>query len=107
MTSRRLFILSMVCADRAAASPPKRTALQPLREDDPRAVALGYVADAARVDRNRFRKFTPGSDCSRCDLYQAPPDAPWAACDVFPGALVAGPGWCDVYVTRRKHRSPT
>ncbi|MGE5865660.1 MAG: high-potential iron-sulfur protein [Rhizobacter sp.] len=104
MTSRRTFLLTTLsCAGTAAAAPPARKPAppRPLREDDPHAVAVGYVEDAARVDRKRYPKFTPDQDCARCDLYKAPVDAPWGPCTVFPGQLVAGRGWCDVFVTRR------
>ena len=94
--------MTLSCAGAAVAAPPraKPAAPRPLPENDRHAVAVGYVEDAARVDRKRYPKFTPDQDCARCDLYKAPVDAAWGPCTVFPGYLVAGRGWCDVFVGR-------
>ena len=42
-----------------------------LDEKDPQAVALGYVADASKVDTKKFPKYATGQLCSNCALYQA------------------------------------
>jgi len=56
----------------------------------PQAQALQYVAESA-VD---------GQLCSGCALYQGTADDAAAACALFPGQQVAGPGWCSAWVPK-------
>ena len=42
-------------------------------EKDPQAVALGYVADASRVDAKKYPKYAAGQNCANCALYQGKP----------------------------------
>ena len=44
-----------------------------LDEKDAQAVALGYVADAKRVDAKKYPKFAAGQNCTNCALYQGKP----------------------------------
>ena len=69
-------------------------------EKDPKAVALGYYADAKKVDKAKWPKYAAGQLCSNCALYQGKPTDKAAACGLFPGQLVAGPGWCNAYVKK-------
>lgn len=64
-----------------------------LAEDDPTAVALNYVHNAA--DKNDMR--SEGANCANCALYQSN-DSEWGACSVFPGKLVNANGWCSAWV---------
>ena len=115
MTTRRRFLsLSSVSAIAVAGSSAQaqRTTLPPtaasappsnapmLSEQDPQAVALGYVADARKVDKAKFPKYAPPQRCAVCQLYQGPQSAPTAPCAIFGGKQVAGPGWCNAYVPR-------
>jgi len=60
------------------------------------AASLGYKADTAQVDQKKFPKHTAEQKCSNCQLYQS--KSPTAgSCAIFPGKLVAGPGWCNAY----------
>lgn len=54
------------------------------------AQALQYVIESA----------TDGQLCSGCALYQGSVEDPAAACGIFPGQLVAGPGWCSAWVPK-------
>jgi len=72
----------------AAAGPPR------LSEKDPAAVALGYVADAARVDVGKFPDFVKGSNCENCLQLQGKAGDAYRPCSLFPGKLVASAGWC-------------
>jgi High potential iron-sulfur protein len=63
-------------------------------------VALGYVADAKRVDTKKFPKFAAGQVCSNCSLWQGKPADKAAACALFPGKQVAGLGWCSAWVKK-------
>ena len=67
--------------------------------DDPQAGALGYVEDSATVDSGKYPNHKPEQLCSNCALYQSE-DADWGPCAIFPGKLVAGPGWCAAYAPK-------
>jgi hypothetical protein len=102
MKTRRLF-LQMLPAGGATWLLPQPASAQQysrLEESDPRAVAVGYVEDAARVDARKYPKYRPGQLCTTCGLYLAKPTQPWAPCTLFPKRVVAGKGWCDAFRTR-------
>ena len=112
--------VALVCGAAAAQSKPARTGNsgQPsgntnaatggsatpkgpvLSEQEPQAVALGYVTDARKVDKAKFAKYQAGQRCANCQLYQGAPTLPMAPCAVFAGKQVAGPGWCSAYAPR-------
>ena len=71
-----------------------------LDEKDPTAVALGYVADASRVDQVKYPKFAEGQACSNCVLYQGAGGAPSGLCPLFAGNQVAAQGWCGSYAKK-------
>ena len=68
-------------------------------ETDAQAVALGYVAVAADVNKSKFPKYKDGQMCSNCQLYTAKTDIA-GACSIFPGKLVAGLGWCNLWIKK-------
>ena len=102
MTSRRNFIQWIPIVGAAAAVPAVRGQTQQpmVDEKDPQAVALGYVADAKRVDKAKFPKYAPPQHCAICQLYQGQATAPTAPCTIFGGKRVAGPGWCSAFVAK-------
>jgi hypothetical protein len=69
-------------------------------EKDAQASALGYVADASRVDTKKFPKFAAGQNCTTCALYQGKAGDKAGACALFPGKQVAGPGWCSAFAKK-------
>ncbi len=69
-------------------------------EKNPQSVALGYVADAKRVDAKKFPKFAAGQNCSNCALYQGKPADKAGGCPLFAGKQVAGPGWCSAWAKK-------
>jgi hypothetical protein len=69
-------------------------------EKDAQAIALGYVADAKRVDTKKFPKFAASQNCSNCALYQGKPSDKAAGCPLFAGKLVAGAGWCSAWAKK-------
>jgi len=95
---RRVFLMSLATATATAGTLAHAQAL--VDEKDPQAVALGYVADAKRVDTKKFPKFAAGQACSNCSLFQGKPTDKAGACALFPGKLVAGPGWCSAWVKK-------
>ncbi|MFU8816023.1 MAG: high-potential iron-sulfur protein [Pseudomonadales bacterium] len=99
--SRRRVLLTGAIAS-AAAVLGRNLGAAELRLDvnDPQALALGYVENAADVDLDRWpRKAGPGGDnqfCYNCVLYSAGADG-WGGCTIFPGKLVKGAGWCNAW----------
>lgn len=71
-----------------------------LDEKDPQAVALGYVADVARVDKAKHPNYVAGSVCGNCQFYQGKPTDPLAPCPLFGGKRVAVKGWCSAYAKK-------
>lgn len=70
--------------------------LPQVSEDDPTAKALEYVHDAStsetRTDSNAF--------CNNCLYYKGSKSDAWARCDLLPGKLVNGNGWCNVWTKK-------
>lgn len=71
-----------------------------LDESDPKAVSLGYKANASKVDKAKQPKYAAGQLCNNCALYQGPVSAAAAPCPLFPGKQVAGKGWCNAWVKK-------
>ena len=65
-----------------------------LSEDDPTAIALNYVHDAA--DKDDMRQ--ADAICANCRLYLGQPDEEWGGCTAFPGKAVNTNGWCSAWV---------
>ena len=69
--------------------------------DHPTASALGYVHDALKTDTTRFPKRSGPEGAkqfsSNCSQYIETEEG-WGTCAIFPNYLVAGPGWCNVWV---------
>ena len=96
-TPRRRFVLHAMTACAALAGTRLAAAQNApalVKEDDPTAVALGYVADAARIDGKKQSVYVAGSSCGTCTLYQGKAGDVSAACLIFGGKQVAAKGWC-------------
>lgn len=65
--------------------------------EDAQPKALGYVEDAATVDKEKFAQFTDGSMCSGCKLYSGADGKDYGPCGIFPGKEVSSKGWCSAY----------
>jgi hypothetical protein len=101
MTSRRKFIqIAPVCGAALIAGRNAFAADPPMvDEKDAQAAALGYVADAAKVDKAKFKNFAAGQNCGNCQLYVSK-NANAGTCGLFPGKYVAGKGWCSAYAKK-------
>ena len=101
MTSRRQFIRIIPLA--GASLVAGRTAFAAdapmVDEKDPQAAALGYVADAAKADKAKYKNYAAGQNCTTCQLYQGKAD-PAGACPLFAGKRVAGKGWCSAFAKK-------
>jgi hypothetical protein len=97
--NRRTFIIATSAA--ALTLPHLASAAEVLQSSDPIAIALGYKAVAEDVDISKFpkRAGVAGAEqfCSNCALYKETA-AGYGPCTAIPGKLVAGAGWCNVWV---------
>lgn len=71
-----------------------------LSEADPQAQALGYKADASKVDKAKFPKYGVNQMCSSCQLYQGKPNDAAGPCPLFPNKAVAAKGWCSAWAKK-------
>lgn len=95
---RRVFLMTVAASSAGLTLTAQAQTM--LDEKDPQAVALGYVADAKKVDVKKYPKFAAGQLCSNCALYQGKATDKAAACPLFAGKQVAGPGWCNAWVKK-------
>lgn len=101
MTSRRQFIQIVPVAGAALLGGRQAVAQGALVDPkDPQAAALGYVADADKADKAKFKNWTAGANCGNCALYQGKPSDPTAPCPLFAGKVVAVKGWCSAYAKK-------
>lgn len=99
MTSRRQFIQIVPVA--GAAMLAARPALaQALSDKDPQAVALGYVADATKADKAKYKNYAAGQICSNCALFQGKATDATGPCSLFQGKLVPNKGWCSAWAKK-------
>lgn len=97
--SRRQFMIYTTAGLASMTLASQAQAQAMLGEAEPTAVALGYKADAKTVEKAKFPKYADGQLCSNCQLY-ASKSADAGTCTIFPGKLVAGPGWCNAYIKK-------
>jgi hypothetical protein len=101
MTARRQFIQWIPAAGLALVAARSAQAQVKLDEKDPTAVALGYVADATKADKAKFKNFAAGQHCGNCAVFQGKysekPNAEWGGCPLFAGKQVANAGWCSAW----------
>lgn len=65
-------------------------------EDDSTARQLKYVHDASEAGAAR----DGDAYCYNCRFFKGDRDTPWAGCDLFPGKLVNGQGWCNAWAAK-------
>ena len=96
MTSRRVFLASIPASALALRLGIAFAAVD-LSESDPAAAALGYIANASKVDGKKYSTYAGGRQCASCQLYAGNPTDPTAPCNIFGGKLVSGKGWCTAW----------
>ena len=99
-SNRRVFLMQVATASGAIALAGTAQAQAMVVETDAQAAALGYKADATKVDKTKFPKYAAGQNCSSCTLYQGKAGAAAGACPIFAGKQVAAKGWCNSYVKK-------
>lgn len=102
MTSRRTFLLNIIpaAAGLSVLGSKAFAAAPAVDEKDPQAASLGYKADASKVDKAKFPKFTAKQSCSTCQLFQGKTGDATGPCPIFAGKVVAAKGWCSAYVPK-------
>ena len=65
-----------------------------LEVNDPAALALGYVENAAAADVKKYPAHVPGASCDNCLQLKGAPGNRYRPCGLFPGKLVSVSGWC-------------
>ena len=101
MTSRRIFLATLPAAGALLLGLKEASAAAAaVSEAEPAAAALGYKADATKVDAKKFPSYVKGRQCAGCQLYAGKPTDPVAPCAIFGGKLVAGKGWCAAWAKK-------
>ncbi len=95
---RRVFLMTLAASGAVLATGTQAQAL--LDEKDAQAIALGYVADAKRVDTKKFPKFVAGQNCANCALFQAKAGDKAGGCPLFGAKQVAAAGWCSAWAKK-------
>lgn len=98
--SRRVFMLQAVAGCAVIGAGMQAHAQTMVAETDAQATALGYKADATKVDRSKFPKHAAGQVCSNCALFQGTASAAAGGCPLFAGKQVAGKGWCSAWAKK-------
>ena len=99
-SNRRVFLMQVATASGAIALAGTAQAQAMVVETDAQAAALGYKADATKVDKTKFPKYAAGQNCASCTLYQGKAGAAAGVCPIFAGKQVAAKGWCNSYVKK-------
>ena len=66
----------------------------------PQAKALGYIHDASKVDTKANPMYKPGQFCHNCIQFTGKPTDAQGPCNLFPGKVVKGAGWCKVWALK-------
>lgn len=99
-TNRRTFVIHSVVGASALTAALSAQAQALLAESDPQAVALGYKADATKVDKAKFPKYAAGQVCTNCALFQGKAADAAGGCPLFGAKRVAGKGWCSAWAKK-------
>jgi len=99
-TTRRIFLMTLSASGAAFVSGAHAQAKVNLDEKDPQAIALGYVADASKVDRKKYPKFAASQNCANCALFQAKAGDAAGGCPLFGTKQVAAKGWCSAWAKK-------
>jgi hypothetical protein len=97
MTNRRQFIAQLSLGSAVLFAGKAMADNTPVSESDPLAVSMGYKADAAKVDKAKFPKYTATSKCSNCALFQGKATDASGPCGLFGGKQVPAGGWCNAW----------
>jgi hypothetical protein len=101
MTSRRHFIQIVPVAGAALLGAQMAQAQATMvDEKDANAVALGYVGDAAKADKAKYKQYAASQNCINCALYQGKAADVSGGCPLFGTKKVLGKGWCSAWAKK-------
>ncbi|HOY36753.1 MAG TPA: high-potential iron-sulfur protein [Piscinibacter sp.] len=95
---RRVFLMTLAASGALIGTGARAQAM--VDEKDAQATALGYVADAKRVDKKKYAKYADGQHCATCALYQGKAADKSGPCGIFAGKQVASAGWCSAWAKK-------
>jgi hypothetical protein len=100
--SRRTILRAgaVLAATAGLSSLARADSLPMLSESDPLAQALGYRADATKVDKSKFAQYAAGQACASCSLYGGAAGATSGPCPLYAGKAVSASGWCASYAKK-------
>ena len=98
--TRRVFVMSVVAGGSALAVSRASAQAGPLSEADPQAVALGYKADATKVDKAKYPQHAATQVCGGCNFFQGKATDAAGPCQLFAGKQVSAKGWCSAYAKK-------
>jgi hypothetical protein len=99
-SGRRQFMLNVAAGSLLVGSAVNANAQATVSESDAQAVALGYKADATKIDKSKQPKYAAGQACSSCALYQGAAGSAAGLCPLFAGKQVAAKGWCSAWAKK-------
>ena len=99
-TTRRVFMLHTAMASAATLLATQAQAQSMVAETDPQATALGYKADANKVDKAKQPKYAAGQNCGNCALYQGAAGSAAGGCPLFAGKQVSAKAWCTAWAKK-------
>ena len=100
MTNRRQFMIQTCLGSGALLAGHTFADVPMVAETETQATALGYKANATKVDKAKFPKYAAEQVCSNCVLYQGKPTDAAGGCPLFAGKQVAGKGWCSAWAKK-------
>ena len=100
MSNRREFMLQVSLGGGVVLAGNAMAQGAMVAESDAQAAALGYKADASKVDKTKFPKFAAGQNCSSCALFQGKAGDKAGNCPLFAGKQVSSAGWCSAYAKK-------
>lgn len=98
--NRRVFMMQAIVGCAAVGTALQAQAQAAVAETDPQAAALGYKADATKVDKTKQPKYAAGQACANCALFQGAANAASGGCPLFAGKQVASKGWCSAWAKK-------
>lgn len=98
--TRRIFLIQATASGLALGSFTAVNAQSMVAETDAQATALGYKADATKVDKAKQPKYAAGQVCGNCALFQGAAGAAAGGCPLFAGKQVSAKAWCSAYAKK-------
>ena len=100
--TRRVVLLAPIAAGLGSTWAQAQSAFKKVEESEPKATAIGYKHDSAKVDKARYAKHDVAQRCHNCLAFA--PDKPadeWGECDLMSDRLVNRHGWCSSYKKKK------